>query len=167
MSHRGIRRNPYFHDSAFGHIDFLQQAAEGFFKIRGEGCLHRKGGIDSFPSRPGERFDAGKHVGAPFPLGIHERIRSDRLAGASIKQFCNNSRRSDIDRDGMMQGYDLDLARSVRAAVDIPVTMLGGAGKVDHLQELIDMIGTCGAAAGSLFVFNGVYRAVLVSYARP
>lgn len=72
-----------------------------------------------------------------------------------------------IDRDGMMQGYDLDLARSVRAAVDIPTTMLGGAGSVDHMRDLIDAIGTCGAAAGSLFVFNGVYRAVLISYARP
>jgi cyclase len=35
------------------------------------------------------------------------------------------------------------------------------------LRELIDTIGTCGAAAGSMFVFNGVYRAVLISYARP
>ncbi len=72
-----------------------------------------------------------------------------------------------IDRDGMMQGYDLDLARSVRAAVTIPATMLGGAGNVDDLRELIAAIGTCGAAAGSMFVFNGVYRAVLISYARP
>jgi cyclase len=72
-----------------------------------------------------------------------------------------------IDHDGMMQGYDLDLARNVRAAVDVPVTMLGGAGTVDHMRELIDAIGTCGAAAGSLFVFNGKYRAVLISYARP
>lgn len=72
-----------------------------------------------------------------------------------------------IDRDGMMQGYDLDLARMVRETVSVPVTMLGGAGSTDHMRALIDAIGTCGAAAGSLFVFNGVYRAVLISYARP
>jgi cyclase len=72
-----------------------------------------------------------------------------------------------IDRDGMMQGYDLELARTVRSAVEIPTTMLGGAGSVEHMRELIDAIGTCGAAAGSMFVFNGVYRAVLISYARP
>lgn len=72
-----------------------------------------------------------------------------------------------IDRDGMMQGYDLELARNVREAVSVPMTMLGGAGSTDHMRALIDTVGTCGAAAGSLFVFNGVYRAVLISYARP
>jgi cyclase len=72
-----------------------------------------------------------------------------------------------VDRDGMMQGYDLDLARNVRAAVSTPLTMLGGAGSVADMRALIDSIGTCGASAGSLFVFNGVYRAVLISYARP
>jgi cyclase len=72
-----------------------------------------------------------------------------------------------IDRDGMMQGYDLDLARAVRAETTLPLTMLGGAGTVEHLRQLIDAIGTCGAAAGSMFVFTGVYRAVLISYARP
>jgi imidazole glycerol-phosphate synthase subunit HisF len=72
-----------------------------------------------------------------------------------------------IDRDGMMQGYDLDLARSVRAETTVPLTMLGGAGTTEHMRQLIDAIGTCGAAAGSMFVFTGVYRAVLISYARP
>lgn len=72
-----------------------------------------------------------------------------------------------IDRDGMMQGYDLDLARNARAAISAPLTMLGGAGSVDHMRALIDAIGICGASAGSMFVFNGIYRAVLISYARP
>lgn len=72
-----------------------------------------------------------------------------------------------IDRDGTMQGYDLDLARAVRGETTVPLTMLGGAGHVGHMRELIDAIGTCGAAAGSMFVFNGIYRAVLISYARP
>lgn len=72
-----------------------------------------------------------------------------------------------IDRDGMMQGYDLDLARSVRSSVSVPMTMVGGAGSTDHMRDLIAAIGTCGAAAGSMFVFNGIYRAVLISYARP
>lgn len=72
-----------------------------------------------------------------------------------------------IDRDGMMQGYDLDLARTVRESVSVPITILGGAGTVDHMRQLIGVIGTCGAAAGSMFVFTGVYRAVLLSYVRP
>lgn len=72
-----------------------------------------------------------------------------------------------IDRDGLMEGYDLDLARQVRGAIDTPMTMLGGAGTAEHMQALIDTVGTVGAAAGSMFVFKGPYRAVLINYARP
>lgn len=72
-----------------------------------------------------------------------------------------------IDRDGQMQGYDLDLARQVRGVIDTPMSMLGGAGCAQHMQALIDAVGTVGAAAGSMFVFKGPYRAVLINYARP
>ncbi len=72
-----------------------------------------------------------------------------------------------IDRDGEMDGYDLALARQIRDAIDSPMTMLGGAGSTDHMQALIDAVGVVGAAAGSMFVFKGSYRAVLINYARP
>ena len=72
-----------------------------------------------------------------------------------------------IDRDGMMQGYDLDIARKVRAAITTPMTVVGGAGSTDDLRALTDEMGPIGAGAGSLFVFKGKYRAVLISYARP
>lgn len=72
-----------------------------------------------------------------------------------------------IDRDGMMNGYDIDLAQQVRGAISTPMSILGGAGSVDDMQTLIDTVGVVGAAAGSLFVFKGAYRAVLINYARP
>lgn len=72
-----------------------------------------------------------------------------------------------IDRDGEMAGYDLELARKLRATVSTPLSVLGGAGSVEHMQELIDAVGVVGAAAGSMFVFKGPYRAVLINYARP
>jgi cyclase len=72
-----------------------------------------------------------------------------------------------IDRDGEMGGYDLTLAKQVRAAVTTPLTFLGGAGSTDDMQALIDTVGVVGAAAGSMFVFKGPYRAVLINYARP
>lgn len=72
-----------------------------------------------------------------------------------------------IDRDGMMQGYDLALARMVREAVRVPITMLGGAGSLADLRQLVGAVGTVGAAAGSLFVFKGAYRAVLINYPTP
>jgi len=72
-----------------------------------------------------------------------------------------------IDRDGEMQGYDLQLARMLRAAITCPISLVGGAGTLAHMQELIDAVGVVGAVAGSMFVFRGPYRAVLINYARP
>lgn len=72
-----------------------------------------------------------------------------------------------IDRDGLMQGYDLDLATQFKQALKVPVTFLGGAGSLEHMSELIATLGVVGAAAGSLFVFKGKYRAVLINYPTP
>jgi len=72
-----------------------------------------------------------------------------------------------IDRDGTMSGYDLDLARQARTVVDLPLSFVGGAGSIDHMQSLIDAVGVVGVGAGSLFVFKGPYRAVLINYGRP
>jgi cyclase len=72
-----------------------------------------------------------------------------------------------IEQDGAMTGYDLILARKVRQAVSIPLTFLGGAGSLAHIGDLITACGVVGAAAGSLFVFKGPYRAVLISYPTP
>jgi cyclase len=68
-----------------------------------------------------------------------------------------------IDRDGTYQGYDLDLVKAVSAAVPVPVIASGGAGGLPHVREGIDA-GASAAAAGSLFVFSGPHRAVLVNY---
>jgi cyclase len=69
-----------------------------------------------------------------------------------------------IDRDGEMKGYDLALAAKVRDAVHVPLTILGGAGSLADIGQVITLCGTVGAAAGSLFVFKGAYRAVLINY---
>lgn len=69
-----------------------------------------------------------------------------------------------IDNDGMMKGYDLALAREVREAVTVPMTIVGGAGSLKDIGALIAEFGVIGASAGSLFVFKGIYRAVLISY---
>jgi cyclase len=71
---------------------------------------------------------------------------------------------NNIDRDGTAEGYDLSLARSIRSAVTVPITILGGAGSENDLKELIQQIGIAGAAAGSLFVFKGKHKAVLLQY---
>lgn len=72
-----------------------------------------------------------------------------------------------VDRDGLMQGYDLDLALQCKQVLKVPLTFLGGAGSLDHLGDLISKLGVVGAAAGSIFVFKGKYRAVLINYPSP
>jgi cyclase len=69
-----------------------------------------------------------------------------------------------IDNDGQMKGYDLALAKLTRSATTLPISILGGAGSLDDIAALIEACGVLGAAAGSLFVFKGPYRAVLINY---
>lgn len=69
-----------------------------------------------------------------------------------------------INKDGLMQGYDIELASKVKSLAKVPITFLGGAGSLEHFKELFDKLGIVGSAAGSLFVFKGKYRAVLINY---
>lgn len=72
-----------------------------------------------------------------------------------------------IDRDGTMQGYDVDLIRKVADAVGVPVVACGGAGNLSHVAEVIKQGHASAAAAGSMFVFQGPLRGVLISYPAP
>ncbi|MCG6149222.1 imidazole glycerol phosphate synthase cyclase subunit [Leptospira levettii] len=69
-----------------------------------------------------------------------------------------------IDLDGMMTGYDLDLIENVKKKVTIPITTLGGAGSLDDIKTVISKFGVIGVAAGSLFIYKGKLKAVLINY---
>jgi cyclase len=69
-----------------------------------------------------------------------------------------------IDKDGVMKGYDLDLIAKIREKISLPMTVLGGAGSLEDIEKVIDQHGVIGVAAGSLFVFKGPYKAVLINY---
>jgi cyclase len=69
-----------------------------------------------------------------------------------------------IDNDGTMNGYDDALISLFREKTNFPMTVLGGAGKLDDIKMLISKYKIIGAAAGSLFVFKGKYKAVLINY---
>ncbi len=71
---------------------------------------------------------------------------------------------SSIDRDGTMAGFDLELIRRVTGQVDVPVIACGGAGSVEHLRQAVQDAGASAVAVGSLFVFHGKHRAVLINY---
>lgn len=84
----------------------------------------------------------------------------DRIAAAGAGEIFINS----IDRDGVMGGYDIELIRQVCAITNIPVIACGGAGSLAHLVEAVDQGGASAVAAGSMFVFHGRHKAVLINY---
>lgn len=72
-----------------------------------------------------------------------------------------------IDNDGKMEGYNIDTVKKILKITKIPLTILGGAGSEDDIHELWSKAGFVGASAGSLFVFKGKFRAVLINYPDP
>lgn len=68
-----------------------------------------------------------------------------------------------IDRDGTMLGYDIPLVRSVVESVKIPVIAIGGAGGIGDLKKVIQEGRAHAAAGGSMFVYYGRLKAVLIT----
>lgn len=68
-----------------------------------------------------------------------------------------------IDRDGTMQGYDIKLVQDVVKAVSIPVIACGGARDIFDFKKVIQDGGAHAAAAGSIFVYYGSQKAVLIT----
>ena len=92
------------------------------------------------------------------PIDFSKRIQQEGCGEIVINS---------IDKDGGMNGYDYEIIDQIRNVVSIPLTVLGGAGSLDDIGVLINKHGIIGASAGSLFVFKGKYRAVLINYPNP
>jgi imidazole glycerol-phosphate synthase subunit HisF len=118
--------------------------------------------IDAKRKMLGRGWDVVTH-NARRPAKLDALDFAARVADLGAGEIVMNS----VDLDGKMTGYDLELARRLRERVKIPMTMLGGAGKLEHLSDLFAACGVVGAAAGSLFVFKGQYKAVLINYPKP
>jgi cyclase len=69
-----------------------------------------------------------------------------------------------IERDGTMQGYDIEIIKKVADAISVPLIACGGAGSLSHFQNAFHKGGASAVAAGSFFVFTGKHRAVLITY---
>lgn len=69
-----------------------------------------------------------------------------------------------IERDGLMSGYDVALTKAVAESVSVPVIACGGAGRLDDFRQAVKAGGASAVAAGSMFVFQGKHRAVLITY---
>lgn len=72
-----------------------------------------------------------------------------------------------IKNDGMMTGYDISLIRQISLEIPIPVVALGGAGSLLHMAEAFQEGCASGLAAGSLFIYQGKHKGVLINYPEP
>lgn len=99
--------------------------------------------------------NAGKKATSVSPIDFAQRMEALGVGEIIVQS---------IERDGSMLGYDIDLVTSISKAVKIPVIALGGAGSNEHLEEAFDLGFANGLAAGSLFVYHGSKKGVLINY---
>ena len=98
--------------------------------------------------------------GATRRAGLDPVLLAKKMEALGAGEILLNS----IDRDGTGIGYDLWLLKAVSQAVDVPVVACGGAGKLDDFAQAVKRGGASAVAAGSMFVFQGPHRAVLITY---
>ena len=132
--------------------DFLNKAVEEFGSSTVVVCIDHKRNIFG----KSKLFTNSKIKTPNFtPLEFAKLVES-KGAGEIIIQS--------VDKDGCMEGYDVNTIKEISENISIPVTALGGAGKLLDMTELMRCTVVNGLAAGSLFVYHGPRRAVLVNY---
>ena len=138
--------------ASFTNPDLIKEASETF------GNQSIVVLIDVKKSTTGKKtvwINDGTHNTKRDPI-IHSKSVEDLGAGEIII--------NSIDNDGCMNGYDIELIESVSRAVSIPVVACGGAGRLEDLRKAFINGKASALAAGSLFVFHGPRRAVLINY---
>lgn len=110
-----------------------------------------------------------KRFGRDYDVMTHNATRKvDAAFEDLVRQFATRGAGeivvNSIDRDGTMEGYDLGAASRVRELTDLPLTVIGGAGGLRDIGDAMGALGVAGYSAGSLFVFKGKLRAVLLNY---
>tara|TARA_B100000029_G_scaffold183432_1_gene180986 strand:+ start:92 stop:868 length:777 start_codon:yes stop_codon:yes gene_type:complete len=107
----------------------------------------------------GNKYEILTHNGTK-KTGINPLDFIESINNKGVGEIVINS----IDRDGTMEGYDYKLIDKVRNVTTLPMTILGGAGSLEDIGDLISRYKIIGSGAGSMFVFKGKYRAVLINY---
>ena len=137
---------------ALENPDFIAEAAATFGSSTIAVCIDVK---KKFLSGIKTWSHGGSKASAYSPVEFAQ-LMEEKGAGEIIIQS--------IERDGEMNGYDIELIKQISEAVTIPVIALGGAGNVAHLKEGAEKGFANGLAGGSMFVYQGPKRGVLISY---
>ncbi len=137
---------------AVDNPNFIEQASKEFGSTSIAVCMDVKKNIfgqEKVWSQNGTKASAYK------PLQFAQ-LMENMGAGEIIVQA--------IKHDGQMQGYDLDLIKRISQNLTIPTVALGGAGTINDLKKAFVQANAIGLAAGSLFVYYGQNKGVLINY---
>ncbi|WP_128548311.1 AglZ/HisF2 family acetamidino modification protein [Larkinella soli] len=137
---------------ALENPDFVRQASDEFGSSTIVVCLDVKKNL--FRKESVYAQAGGKSTGRS-PLEWAKQM-ADLGVGELVVQS--------IEHDGMMNGYHTELVRKIAGAVPVPVVALGGCGTFDHVRQIVTEGGASAASAGSMFVYHGPRRAVLVNF---
>lgn len=131
---------------------FIEEAVEAFGSSTIAVCIDVKkkflGGMKVYDHVQGKVSDK-------YPVTF-----AKQLEGMGVGEIVIQS----VDRDGTMAGYDIELVKSINEALTIPVVALGGAGSTNDLKTLYSQVKVNGLAAGSIFIYQGSNKGVLISY---
>lgn len=131
---------------------FIKQASEKFGSSTISVCIDYKRKMFNGPK---VYYHNGEKKSRFAPLEF-AKIMESNGAGEVILQS--------IDRDGMMNGYDIDMLKRISQTLTIPVTALGGAGDYDDIEVCYERTSVNGLASGSVFVYQDKKRGVLINY---
>jgi cyclase len=95
--------------------------------------------------------------------GKRTGLKAEMVVSSLVEWGAGEILLQNVDLDGTMRGYNLDLIRRISGAVSVPVIAAGGAGNSAHFTEALEA-GASAVAAGSMFVFHGPHKAVLIQY---
>ena len=132
--------------------DFIKQASKEFGSSTITVCIDVK---RNFLGKEQVYTLNGTKASGLSPLQFAQ-LMEEKGAGEIILQS--------IESDGRMKGYDLKLIKKISENLSIPIVALGGAGKVDDFRKAYIEANASGLAAGSLFVYYGEKKGVLINY---
>jgi cyclase len=132
--------------------NFIREAADAFGSSTIAICIDIK---SKFLGKPQTWINAGTKATGLNPVEFAKKV--EQLGAGEIIVQC-------IERDGLMQGYDINTIKAIAEAVTIPVVALGGAGTLQHLKEGYQLGYANGLAGGSIFVYKGTRNGVLITY---
>ena len=147
--------NVVINTAAFENPEFIKEAVDAFGSSTIVVCIDVK---KNFYGKYQLVYKHGDKKAKEDPVEFAKKME-EYGAGEIVIQS--------VDRDGTYEGYDFDLIKSISENINIPIVALGGAKDYSDFSKAVNYSFASAVAAGSLFVYHGPRKAVLINYPSP